>query len=99
MKLTLRPAIPPWSLTIWLKNAISSLPLELYEEAGPLYGLVWPILISVSVTPVVSAAEAARIGAIVAVSPATAAEPMFTSGKVVAAAAARTALRRVIRRD
>jgi hypothetical protein len=41
-----------------LKNAISSLPLELCEDAGPLYGLVWPTLISVAVTPVVYAAEA-----------------------------------------
>src|SRR6476469_7356895 len=60
MKLILRPAIPPWSLTILLKKAISSRPLELYEDAGPLYGLVWPILSSVAVTPVVSAANARR---------------------------------------
>src|SRR5215472_16225252 len=80
MKLILRPAIPPWSLTILLKNAISSSPLELYEDAGPLYGLVWPILISVAVTPMVSAAEPRRD---VVASPATAAVPN------------RTALRRV----
>ena len=95
----LRPAIPPWSLTILLKKAISSRPLELYEDAGPLYGLVWPILISVAVTPVVSPADAPCIVAIVAASPATAAVPMCTSGNAVDAAAIRTAFRRVILRD
>src|SRR6266403_49525 len=35
-----------------------TLPIVPYAEAGPLYGLVWPILISVAVTPGVSAAIA-----------------------------------------
>src|SRR2546421_10159604 len=35
-----------------------TLPIVPYADAGPLYGLVWPILISVAVTPGVSAAIA-----------------------------------------
>jgi hypothetical protein len=41
-----------------LKNAVSSLPNTLYDDAGPLYGTVLPILTSVAVTPGVSAATA-----------------------------------------
>src|SRR3954447_6257063 len=50
MKLILRPLIPPCSLSI-LKYAASDLPIVPYADAGPLYGLVWPIFISVSVAP------------------------------------------------
>jgi hypothetical protein len=38
-----------------LKNAISSLPLELYEDAGPLYGLVWPMRLALSAKAAVKA--------------------------------------------
>jgi hypothetical protein len=38
-----------------LKNAESSLPIGLYEDTGPLYGMVLPIFTSVAVTPGVSA--------------------------------------------
>src|SRR6185295_15685571 len=50
MKLILRPLMPPCSLII-LKYAASALPIVPYAEAGPLYGMVWPILISVSDAP------------------------------------------------
>jgi hypothetical protein len=50
MRLILRPLIPPCSLII-LKYASSALPTVPQAEAGPLYGIVWPILISVAVTP------------------------------------------------
>src|SRR2546421_10434501 len=49
--------MPPSSLT-FLKYAPITLPIVPYAEAGPLYGLVLPILISVAVTPGVSAAVA-----------------------------------------
>src|SRR4051812_28472022 len=42
--------MPPDSLTV-LKKAVSSLPITPYAEAGPLYGMVLPILSSVAVTP------------------------------------------------
>src|SRR6478735_8206835 len=51
MKLILRPFTPLCSL-IMLKKAVCVLPITPYAEAGPLYGLVWPILISVSLAPV-----------------------------------------------
>src|SRR5688572_30048424 len=47
--------MPPCSLTI-LKYAPRALPIVPYADAGPLYGLVLPILISVAVTPGVCAA-------------------------------------------
>ena len=50
MKLILRPLMPPCSLII-LKYAASALPIVPYADAGPLYGIVWPILISVSDAP------------------------------------------------
>src|SRR3954471_21747925 len=50
MKLILRPLIPPCSFSI-LKYAASDLPIVPYADAGPLYGLVCPIFISVSVAP------------------------------------------------
>src|SRR6185369_7846673 len=50
MKLILRPLMPPCSL-MRLKYAASSLPMVPYADAGPLYGMVCPILISVSVAP------------------------------------------------
>src|ERR1700748_1082241 len=58
MKLILWPATPPCSFTM-PKNVLSNMPSTPYEEAGPLYGTVLPILISVAVTPGVSAAVAA----------------------------------------
>src|SRR5262245_15172001 len=45
--------MPPFSLTI-LKYAVSALPIIPYDDAWPLYGIDWPILISVAVTPGVS---------------------------------------------
>src|SRR5690349_18850138 len=42
--------MPPWSLII-LKYAASALPIVPYADAGPLYVIVWPILISVSDAP------------------------------------------------
>src|ERR1700730_6098085 len=50
MKSILCPATPPCSLTM-AKKAVSSLPIGLYDETGPLYGMVLPILSSVAVTP------------------------------------------------
>jgi hypothetical protein len=47
------------SFTI-LKNALSSRPTTPYGEPGPLYGAVLPILISVAVTPGVSASAAVQ---------------------------------------
>src|SRR6266567_5403251 len=49
--------MPPRSLTI-LKYPTSPLPSAPNAETGPLYGMVWPILISVDVTPRISAVEA-----------------------------------------
>src|SRR5882757_11184824 len=51
MKLILRPLMPPCSLII-RKYAASVLPMVAYDDAGPLYGMMLPILISVSVAPV-----------------------------------------------
>src|SRR6267143_2001628 len=51
MKLILRPLMPPSAL-IFLKYTSSVLPTTPYEDAGPLYGMMLPILISVSVAPV-----------------------------------------------
>src|ERR1041385_2041866 len=42
--------MPPLSLTI-LKYAASPLPSAANADNGPLYGIDWPILISVAVTP------------------------------------------------
>src|SRR4051794_13160246 len=56
MKLILRPAKPPMSFAM-RKVAPSALPIVPYAEAGPLAGQVLPMRISVSVTPVVSAAR------------------------------------------
>src|SRR5580698_9641251 len=50
MKLILRPLMPPASLII-LKKTASVLPCMPYAEAGPLYGMILPILISVSLAP------------------------------------------------
>src|SRR5215831_8400516 len=50
MKRILRPLTPPLSLT-FLKYAASTLPIVAYAEAGPLYGIVWPILISLLPCP------------------------------------------------
>src|ERR1051325_4422126 len=50
MKLILRPLMPPSAFT-FLKEASIVLPIVPYADAGPLYGLVLPILISVSVAP------------------------------------------------
>src|SRR5436190_3937994 len=50
MKLILRLLTPPRSLTM-RKYAAIDLPIAPYAEAGPLYGLVLPILISPSVAP------------------------------------------------
>ena len=49
-QLILRPLMPPRSLII-LKKASSARPIEPQGESGQLYGMVCPILISVSVTP------------------------------------------------
>src|SRR5713101_7698048 len=50
MNLILRPLMPPPSL-IMSQKATIALPLTPYAEAGPLYGQVWPILISLSLAP------------------------------------------------
>src|SRR5437588_7075049 len=41
------------------------LPMVPYADAGPLYGLVWPILISVAVTPTVWASTGPTTSAVV----------------------------------
>src|ERR1700741_838141 len=51
MKVILRSLMPPSALS-FLKYASSVLPTTPYADAGPLYGMVLPILISVSVAPV-----------------------------------------------
>src|ERR1700688_4050023 len=50
MNLILRPLIPPSAL-IFLKYAASVLPMTPQLEAGPLYGMMLPSFISVSVAP------------------------------------------------
>src|ERR1700761_525849 len=50
MNLILRPLMPPSAL-ILLKYRASVIPMVPYAEFGPLYGMVLPILISVSVAP------------------------------------------------
>src|SRR5262245_25985823 len=50
MKVILRPLMPPSSLT-FLKYASIVLPMTPYADAGPEYGFVFPILISVSDAP------------------------------------------------
>ena len=50
ISLTLRPLIPPSSLSFW-KKPVWTRPPAPYAEAGPLYGLVCPILISTSLAP------------------------------------------------
>src|SRR5215510_13986444 len=53
--------MPPLSLII-LKYAASPLPSTPNAEAGPLYGIDWPILISVAVTPGVPPPAGAAAG-------------------------------------
>src|ERR1700732_4563891 len=50
MNVILRPLMPPSALTL-SKYAASVLPITPYEEAGPLYGMILPIFISVSLAP------------------------------------------------
>jgi hypothetical protein len=50
MNLILRPLMPPSAL-ILLKYAASVFPMMLYDEIAPLYGIMLPIFISVSLAP------------------------------------------------
>src|ERR1051325_1762766 len=53
-----------------------TLPMVPYADAGPLYGLVWPILISVAVTPTVWASTGPATSAVVSAT-ATAVKGLF----------------------
>src|SRR5690349_10996770 len=50
MKLTLRPLMPPSEFS-FLKYAASVFPIVAYADAGPEYGMMLPILISVADAP------------------------------------------------